>query len=225
MQTDGSPHGRQRTLAVVRIAILSALAVLIRRYLTPHLIGLNLGGCPLILSGLLLGPSAGACVGAISDVVGAYLLPTGAFNPVFTLTAALTAALPALLLQLLQGLDRKVNHTAGDARTEVPPLWKLLVAILVSQGLTKGLILPWFLTATTLHAASTAAFNTLALHFLCTECVHAPFYAVACRAVLRALARRRPARVAGRPVPVPARAQVAGNVPGKTPPAVYGRDR
>ena len=53
---------------------------------------------PLILSGLILGPKAGFWVGALSDILGYFLYPSGPYFPLFTLTQALTGALPAWFL-------------------------------------------------------------------------------------------------------------------------------
>lgn len=154
---------------LAQIAILTALSVIVRRFLTPQVTGLNLGGFPLIVSGLVLGPMGGAYVGGLSDILGAALAPHGAFDPVYMLTAVLTAAVPALVLRSL-----------GAPRT--PSLGALMLAITVGQGLTKGLIqpfyrqmltgIPWWIDAS---------------HGLLVQILHIPLYAWLAAQVLRAL--------------------------------------
>lgn len=151
---------------VTRIAVLTALAVLVRRILTPQVAGLNLGGFPLVISGLLLGPIGGAYVGGLSDVIGVYLAPRGAFNPFFTLTAMLTASVPALVI----------------SRRHRTSFWALVGGILTGQLLTKALLFPlYFHITTNVPIGPMIAWNTG------VQLLHAPLYALLARAVLRAL--------------------------------------
>ena len=165
------------TRDVARIAVLTAVAVLVRRFLTPQLPGLNLGGFPLILSGLVLGPAGGAWVGALSDLIGAYVAPHGELDPVYTVTAMLTAAVPPLVLRAL-----------GEPR--VPRPAPLLLAIITGQLLTKSVIIPFYhqmLTGVPWWAEATKG--------LLVQLVHAPLYTVLAMQMLRAL----PARLATAP--------------------------
>ncbi|MDI6600395.1 MAG: folate family ECF transporter S component [Thermoanaerobacteraceae bacterium] len=84
---------------------------------------IGLGGMPIILSGIVLGPGLGALVGAASDVIGYILFPNGPYFPGFTLTAALSGALPAILLRFI---DRKRSF----------PLIKILIVIAISDIIT-----------------------------------------------------------------------------------------
>lgn len=160
------------TRLVTQIAVLTALSVLVRRFLTPQVSGLNLGGFPLVLSGLVLGPAGGAYVGALSDVVGAYLVPHGEFNPVFTLTAMLTAAVPALVLRAW-----------GEPR--VPRPGPLLVAILAGQLTTKAMIIPLY------HQLLTGVPWWIdATKGLVVQLAHGPLYAFLAVQILRAIPPR-----------------------------------
>lgn len=59
---------------------------------------ISLGFLPIALSGALFGPAVGGLTAAISDIIRANLFPQGAFNPVFTLSAALRGAIYGLFL-------------------------------------------------------------------------------------------------------------------------------
>lgn len=176
--TPGGLRGHATTTRfLTQIAVLTALSVLIRRFLTPQVSGLNLGGFPLVLSGLMLGPTGGAYVGALSDVVGAYLVPHGEFNPIYTVTAMLTAAVPALVLR-----------ASGEPR--VPRPAPLLLAILTGQLITKVMILPLY------HQILTGVPWWIdATKGLVVQLAHGPLYAFLAIQILRAMpARLLPAR-------------------------------
>lgn len=82
---------------------------------------------PIILSGFILGPKAGFWVGAISDILGWVVFPSGPYFPGFTLTQGLTGYLPAKLLG-----------------TQPRSWWRLLGAIAAGQLLTKFFLVPLF---------------------------------------------------------------------------------
>lgn len=155
---------------LTRVAVMTALAILARRF-TPQISGLNLGGFPLVLSGLLLGPVGGAYVGGLSDITGMYLMPHGAFNPFFTCTAILTGALPPLFLSALY-------KRGGD----IAPWSRLCGAIFLGQFCTKGVLFAIFFKLTTNAPIwVTLGWNTG------VQLIHAPLYALLAHAILRAL--------------------------------------
>jgi ECF transporter S component (folate family) len=162
---------RQATLFVTRVAVLAALAV-VTKFITPQIWMFSLRGFPLVLSGFVLGPVGGAYVGALSDIVGVYLLPTGQFNPIYTFTAMLTAIVPVALISLWR-------------RRGLPGYLELLVAILCGQLLTKALIQPVFLELVT-----RVPWTVGAAKGAIEELVHAPLYAALSLAVIRALPPR-----------------------------------
>jgi len=61
-------------------------------------IRIGLGGLPLVMAGVLMGPVTGGVVGIISDVTGYFINPMGPYMPHFTLTSALNGIIPGLLL-------------------------------------------------------------------------------------------------------------------------------
>ncbi len=159
---------RSKIRYYTQAAVLVALAIIIRRFIVPQQsFGLNLGGLPIILSGLILGPAGGALVGAVSDVLGIFVSPQP-FSFLFTITAALTGALPAAVLL---GLPRERRLTFVS----------LLMAVLVGQLITKVWLVPFF---------ANLAFNKpiwpMALKNLVTELWHAPLYTFLLLPVLRA---------------------------------------
>lgn len=114
---------RRTTLTAMFLALYLAIDALPN--LTPLL---KFNAFPPILAGFILGPWAGATVGALGDVLHYALHPRGAYFPGFALTGALTGALPVLLL--------------GRRR---PTFWRLFACIGVTQLLTKLLLVPLFL--------------------------------------------------------------------------------
>lgn len=82
---------------------------------------------PIILSGFFLGPKVGFWVGAISDILGWVIFPSGPYFPGFTLTQGLTGYLPAKLL------GRQPRSW-----------WRLFGVIAASQLLTKFFMVPLF---------------------------------------------------------------------------------
>lgn len=163
------PGRRADARRVAQIAVFAALSVVVRRFLTPPISGLNLGGFPLVMSGLVIGPVSGAWVGAISDLVGAQLAPHGSYDPVYTCTAMLTAAVPALMLR-------------GMRETWVPRLPSLMASMFVGQVLTKCAIIPLYqqyLTGVPFALAAAKAFGV--------QLLHVPIYAILAQQILRAL--------------------------------------
>lgn len=122
-------------------------------------------GFPVILAGLALGPWGGALVGGVSDLLGYALHGSGPYHPGFTLTQALTGFLPPLLL--------------GRRR---PTLIRLLVILALTQGLTKGFLVPALLS----HAFG-VPFPAMQAKMLLEQALHVPLYAWAAVVLLRAL--------------------------------------
>lgn len=194
--SNSSRRGSPSVRLVARIAVLTALSVLVRRFLTPQVVGLNLGGFPIILSGLVLGPVGGAYVGILSDILGAYLMPHGPYNVFYTFTAMLTGMVPALVLQLRRATRRHMS------RDHVPSFLALLGAILAGQMLTKVLLIPLY------HEFLTnVPWWVEAVRNGGVQLIHAPLYAALARGVLRAL----PPHVVD---PAPPRAHVPMPSPG-----------
>ena len=52
----------------------------------------------LVATGAMYGPTAGFIIGALGDLIGFFIKPTGAFNPAFTLVAALAGMIWGLFL-------------------------------------------------------------------------------------------------------------------------------
>ena len=95
-----------RTLAA--LSMLTALQVVLSRFVSISLpnMKLSFGFVAVMLAGALFGARGGALVGALSDLIGALLFPSGAFFPGYTLTAALTGALYGAFLHEKHGFFR-----------------------------------------------------------------------------------------------------------------------
>lgn len=93
-------RGAKTVRALVGCALLTALAVVLARFLSfapNETTRYSLETLPILLSGLLFGPAAGAMVGFASDFLGCLFSPYG-YNPLL--------CLPPLLLGLWAGLWR-----------------------------------------------------------------------------------------------------------------------
>ena len=77
---------------VAIISVLIAMQIVLSRMLSINLPYLKIGFSfiPLMFASYLYGPAGGVIVATVSDVIGALAMPSGAFFPGFTVTAALT---------------------------------------------------------------------------------------------------------------------------------------
>lgn len=84
---------------LARMALLIACTVVLARYVGIQLsdsLRISFECVPILLAGIWLGPVAGALVGALADVIGMLLAPSGPYFPILTLTPALLGALAGL---------------------------------------------------------------------------------------------------------------------------------
>lgn len=123
---------------ITTMGLLIALSIILTRVASLRIaiggvegIRIGLGGLPIILGGVLFGPLSGGLVGAISDLVGYFINPMGAYMPHFTLISALTGIIPALVLKLSQKNE--------------PNVLELGTAIAVGQIITSLVLIPYFL--------------------------------------------------------------------------------
>jgi len=90
------------------VALFSTLMVILTQFFSIYIpfFGINgsrigFGHIPLLLSGFLLGPFAGAATGAIGDIIGGIVFPTGgAYFPGFTLSAIVVGLIPGLMKKI-----------------------------------------------------------------------------------------------------------------------------
>ena len=74
------------------LALLVALDIILTRFLSinTQFLRISLGMIPVAIAGIAFGPVWGGLCGAVGDVLGMLIFPSGAYFPGFTLTAALT---------------------------------------------------------------------------------------------------------------------------------------
>ena len=101
---------------LVSCALLVAMSIVLSRYLSISIgmgIRISLGNLPIIISSLMFGPFAGACVGFAADFIGATVL-TGTtpanYNPFLMIGPVLMGVIPWLLRVILYRRKR-VKHT------------------------------------------------------------------------------------------------------------------
>lgn len=115
------------TKHITLVALFATMMVILTQFFSIYIpfFGINgsrigFGHIPVLLAGFLLGPVAGAATGAIGDLVGGIVFPTGgAYFPGFTLTA--------LTVGLIPGLVKKL---AGQR--ELKP-WMIVATVIVTE--------------------------------------------------------------------------------------------
>ncbi len=101
-----------KTKDIVLAGFFIAISVLLTRVFSANLYiaGVNsarlaFGFVPIMLAGILLGPALGMCVGALADILGFLLFPTGMYYPLITLTSAMVGLLPWAIYRLTSKLS------------------------------------------------------------------------------------------------------------------------
>ena len=91
---------RFRTKELTLIAVLTAVEILLSRFLSVNAWNLKIGFnfVPIAVAAILLGSVEAGIVAALGDLIGAILFPIGAYFPGFTLTAFLTGVCFGLFL-------------------------------------------------------------------------------------------------------------------------------
>lgn len=88
------------TKVIVRAAILTAISIILSRFLsiflTPN-IKIGFSSIPLMIAGILFGPLLGGMSGLVADIIGVMINLSGTFHPGFTLSSILTGLLPGLV--------------------------------------------------------------------------------------------------------------------------------
>lgn len=85
---------------LVKVAILSALSIILTRFLSIYITPqarIGFGSIPLILSGMFFGPVAAIFAGITSDFIGVLINAGGTPHLGFTFTSVLNALLPAII--------------------------------------------------------------------------------------------------------------------------------
>lgn len=103
-------HFRFTTRAITMLALLTALEIVLSRFLSISAWNIKIGFSfvPVVIAAMLFGPVAAGIVGALGDFIGAILFPIGAYFPGFTLTAFLTGFVFGLFLYRKQDWLRGV---------------------------------------------------------------------------------------------------------------------
>ena len=106
----GSASMRARLLMIVILAMLTAMEIVLSRFLSVNAWNLKIGFSfvPVVVAGMLYGPLGGAAVAGLGDFLGAVLFPIGPYFPGFTATALLTGLVFGLFLKKEQTVVRAV---------------------------------------------------------------------------------------------------------------------
>lgn len=85
---------------VVCVALLIALDIIFTRFLSiqTQFLRIGFGLLPVAVAGIAFGPVWGGVCGAVGDILGMMIYPSGAYFPGFTLTAALSGIIFGLIL-------------------------------------------------------------------------------------------------------------------------------
>ncbi|MEJ6952494.1 folate family ECF transporter S component [Natronospora cellulosivora (SeqCode)] len=123
---------------LVHLSFLIALSIVLTRMLSIRIpfggvegVRIGFGALPIIFAGVVFGPLAGGIVGAISDLIGYFINPMGAYMPHFTLTSFLTGFIPGLIIFYV--FKHKKTY------------WKLFFAIAIGQVISSIILVPYFM--------------------------------------------------------------------------------
>lgn len=99
------------TKVITRAAILTAISIILSRflsvYLTPN-IKIGFASIPLMICGILYGPLIAALSGLAADMIGIAINIGGAFHLGFTISSILTALIPAIVANyIIKDKDKK----------------------------------------------------------------------------------------------------------------------
>jgi len=93
---------------LVQCGMLIAISIVLSRFFSIRIplagvdaLRIGFGTFPIVLAGFLFGPWAGAMVGALANLLGALIFPTGAIMPQFIAIAALGGACPIIFWRIL----------------------------------------------------------------------------------------------------------------------------
>lgn len=159
------------TKELVYLSFLIALNIVLSRVASIRInigavegIRVGFGGFPVILAGIIFGPSAGGTVGAIGDILGYYINPMGPYTPLVTLSAALTGVIPAYILKLFKRQNESLS--------------RFIVAIGIGQVITSIILTPFFLDI----AFGIPFFVTLPARII-AQAINIPIYAALAKAI------------------------------------------
>lgn len=98
----------RKTITIITcISLLIALDIILTRFLSinTQFLRISFGMIPVALAGAAFGPVWGGICGAVGDMLGMLIFPSGPFFPGFTLTAALTGITYGIFLY-----RKEINH-------------------------------------------------------------------------------------------------------------------
>lgn len=100
---------QKQLINLVMTAILSALAMVLNRFLSFNVWNLSVGFSflPTMICGMLCGPLWGGLCGALADFMGALLFPFGTFHPGFTAVAFISG----MLFGIIGSLDKVIGRS------------------------------------------------------------------------------------------------------------------
>ena len=121
---------------ITKIGMMIAVNIILTRFLAVNIGGfvrIHLGNVASMLTGLWFGPVAGAIAGAGADLVGLMLVPSGAWLPLITVSAAVWGIIPPFFLPLVKGSRRRMTLMLSLAVT--------VTSIVCQLGLTMAALL------------------------------------------------------------------------------------
>lgn len=110
MQKSKPSRKQSHMTIVVCVALLVAINVILTRFLSINttFLRIGFGFLPVAVAGIAFGPFWGAVCGAVGDVLGMIIYPTGEFFPGFTVTAILTGFIFGLFMYRKYTLARNI---------------------------------------------------------------------------------------------------------------------
>lgn len=165
-----------KTLKLVLVGLLVALGVVLTRFLsieTP-IVRIGISFIAIAAAGILLGPVHAAFVGALIDIVGYALKPTGPYFPGFTISGALHGLSYGLLLHCRR-----------------PKLWRVLTTSTISAFIIGGFLTSLWLAVLQSGRAFAAVYQSILLTRVLPALVLFPVQIILIWAVWKSLEKLR----------------------------------
>lgn len=112
--TTAIKKSRFTTKTVVNIGLFTAISVVLKLLFEVYIplagfssLRINFTTVPIVMSGMLFGPVAGAVTGTISDILCYIIKPGGPYFPGFTLSSALTGWIPGMVFLVARKFQDK----------------------------------------------------------------------------------------------------------------------
>ena len=128
-------QNKYRIRMIVNGAMLTALEIVLNRIWSINTMGLKIGFSfvPIVIGAALYGPAFAAIICALSDLLGAWLLPIGPYHPGFTVCAAIMGLVYGYCLYTKPALSEKTTIGRFRGYSKIPYFPNMIIPPIVNN--------------------------------------------------------------------------------------------